>query len=157
MARGKHQSSRRLPISSSAEGFRTLPWTSIWLMWFETGRDDNAPSETVMLKNLEAVVGNYVDAGIRRFAIAGACASREEVEVMGATLAMPLTIVRLTLPLKEIERRLSTAVTAGRQDDLRGAGEWIASGRGLGIEDLAIENDRPIREVALEVLTALGW
>jgi hypothetical protein len=70
---------------------------------------------------------------------------------------MPLTVVRLTLSIEEIERRLSSSITAGRQDDLRVAREWLAAGRGDGIGDLMIENDRQIREVALEILSALRW
>ncbi|MEX2421628.1 MAG: hypothetical protein WD670_07395, partial [Actinomycetota bacterium] len=112
---------------------------------------------SVWLRNLDAVIGNYLDAGVRRFAIAGAFASSDEVEVLRETLAMPSTVVRLTLPFDEIERRSVAAVTTGRRDDLREAGEWIADARGQSFEDLAIENDRPIREVAVEVLTALGW
>ncbi len=138
---------------------RGVPYAALdldWLKWFDSGRGDDA-SEGVMLKNLDAVVGNYLDEGVRRFAIAGAYASLEEVETLTASLAMRVTVVRLTVALEEIERRLSSAVTAGRQDDLREAGEWIADGRGQSIEDLAIENDRPIREIALKVLSALGW
>jgi hypothetical protein len=28
---------------------------------------------------------------------------------------------------------------------------------GVGVEELALSNDRPIREVALEILDWLGW
>jgi hypothetical protein len=70
---------------------------------------------------------------------------------------MPLTVVRLTLPFEEIERRLSDSVTAGRKDDLEVARAWLAEGRGDGLGDLVIENVRRIREVALEVLLTLGW
>jgi hypothetical protein len=138
---------------------RGVPYGALdldWLAWFHAGRGDEA-LQSVMLKNVAAVVGNYVDAGVRRFALAGACASRDEVEALRATLVMPLTVVRLTVPPQEIERRLSFIVTAGRQDDLRDAREWLADARDEGIEDMAIDNDRPIREVALEVLSALGW
>ena len=70
---------------------------------------------------------------------------------------MPLTVVRLTLPFEEIERRLSDSVTAGRKDDLEVARAWLAEGRGDCLGDLVIENVRRIREVALEVLLTLGW
>lgn len=37
------------------------------------------------------------------------------------------------------------------------AREWFAAGAGEDVGDLTIENDRPIREVALEVLNRTGW
>ena len=69
---------------------------------------------------------------------------------------MPLKVVRLTVPLQEIEKRLSHDVTTGRRDDLRAAAEWVAASSGVGIEDLTVPNDRPIREVAMEILNWLG-
>ena len=70
---------------------------------------------------------------------------------------MPLKVVRLTVPLEEIEGRLSHDVTTGRRDDLREAAAWVAASSGVGIEDLTVPNDRPVREVAVEVLNWLGW
>lgn len=128
-----------------------------WLGWFDPGFGDHAAGRPVMLKNLDAVVGNYYDAGVRRFALAGSIASAEELADLRAALGMPTTVVRLTLPLEEIERRLSPSVTAGRQDDLRVARDWIERGRGEDIGDVVIENDRPIRAVALDTLSTLDW
>lgn len=70
---------------------------------------------------------------------------------------MPMRIVRLTVPLEEIERRLRSDVTTGRQDDLRHAAEQIDAAEGVGLEDLTVPNDRPIRSIASEVLDWLGW
>jgi chloramphenicol 3-O-phosphotransferase len=128
-----------------------------WLAWFDPGSGDHSAGRPVMLKNVDAVVGNYYDAGVRRFALAGSIASTDDVDDLRVTLGMPLSVVRLTLPFEEIERRLSTSVTAGRQDDLRVAKEWLAKGRGEGIGDFVIENDLPVRDVALEILAALTW
>jgi hypothetical protein len=63
----------------------------------------------------------------------------------------------LTVPLEEIENRLRSDVTTGRQDDLREAAGWVAASKGVGIEDLTVSNDRPIRQVALEILDWLRW
>jgi hypothetical protein len=70
---------------------------------------------------------------------------------------MPLRVVRLDLELNEIERRLRSDVTTGRQDDLLEAARWTSESLGVGIEDLTITNDRPIRDVACEILEWLGW
>lgn len=78
------------------------------------------------------------------------------VHTLRTTHGMPLTVVRLTVPIDEIERRLSNSITAARADDLQVARHWglrvAAKGRRPG------DRERPpIREVAVEVLTALGW
>lgn len=128
-----------------------------WLGWFDPGFGEHDAGRPVMLMNLDAVVGNYYDTGVRRFAIAGSIASPGELRDLQEALAMPVRAVRLTLPFDEIERRLSASVTAGRHDDVLVAREWLAEGRGEDVGDLVIENDRPVREVALEILSALDW
>jgi hypothetical protein len=62
-----------------------------------------------------------------------------------------------TVPLPGIEQRLAHDVTSGRRDDLRAAAISIATAEGVGIEDVAISNDRPIALVAQQVLTFLRW
>ena len=84
-------------------------------------------------------------------------ASSEDVDELAAALAMPLTVVRLTVSIGEIERRLGMAVTAGRADVLRVAKEWITTGRGEGVGDHVVENEHLEREVALQVLSFLRW
>ena len=111
----------------------------------------------MMLANLSCVVTNYIDAGIQRFALAGALRSRAERDAVSVTLSMPLRVVRLEVRLEEIERRLQTSVTSGRRIDLRGAAHWLATGVGVGLEDLTILNEGPIREVALRILHSIGW
>jgi hypothetical protein len=69
----------------------------------------------------------------------------------------PLRVVRLTVPLRRIERRLASDVTSGRRDDLREAASWIASAVGAGVDDVVISYDRPIGVVARDVMTFLGW
>ena len=128
-----------------------------WLGWFDPGFGDHDAGRPVMLKNVDAVVGNFYAAGVRRFALAGAMSSTDDVDDLRAALAMPLTVVRLTVPIDEIERRLGHSVAAGRQDDLRVAREWIAAGRGDDVGDQVIENKGLIREAALQVVSTLGW
>jgi hypothetical protein len=128
-----------------------------WLSWFDPGNGDHEAAEPVMRKNVAAVVANYYDAGVRRFALAGAVTSTGALDALRSTLSMPVTVARLVVPIDEIERRLSTAVTSGRADDLRAARAAIAAGRGDDIGDLVVLNDRPIRQVAGQILTALGW
>jgi adenylylsulfate kinase len=133
-----------------------------WIGWFGApGRtDDEGPGHRVtdvLLRNLAAVVHNYLDAGVTRFLLARSMREREEVEDMAAVLGMPLTIVRLTLPFEEIERRLGAAVTSGRAEDLAQAKRWLAGAHGEGFEDAVVANDRSIAVVAGEILELLGW
>jgi hypothetical protein len=61
------------------------------------------------------------------------------------------------VPLPDIRQRLAADVISGRQDDLREAAAQIAASRGVGLEDLAVANDRPVGVVAGEIMSWLGW
>ena len=61
------------------------------------------------------------------------------------------------MPLPEIRRRLASDVTSGRQDDLREAEAQLAASEGVGLEDVAVANDRPVGVVAREIISWLGW
>jgi hypothetical protein len=128
-----------------------------WLGWFDPGFGDHDAGRPVMFRNLDAVVGNYYSTGVRRFAVAGALATTDALTDLRGALSMPVTVVRLTVPIEEIERRLGSAITAGRKDDLRVAKEWIAANRGEEVADLVVVNDGPIREIARGVVSDLGW
>ena len=89
--------------------------------------------------------------------MAGAIRDAAALAAVRRAVPFSLRVVRLTVPLPEIEARLSAAVTAGRKDDLRTAAQWIATSTGVGIEDVAIANDRPIRQTAREIVAWLDW
>ena len=128
-----------------------------WLAWADPGSDDEDAELRMMLANVASILDNYLAIGIRRFVLAGAILDRAELEGLRTTLAMPMTVVRLTVPVAEIEERLRADVTTQRMDDLREAAAWLERGHGEGVEDLTIANAGPIREVALAILTQLGW
>jgi hypothetical protein len=65
------------------------------------------------------------------------------VQDIQAALGLPLRVVRLTVQLPDIERRLAGDVTSGRREDLREAASSIAAAEGAGVEDVAISNERP--------------
>jgi adenylylsulfate kinase len=139
---------------------RGLPYALMdldFLVWFDAaGRD----AESLMLgKNVAALAANYREAGVRLFVLAGASRDRAEVDSLSRSLGVPLKVVRLIVPLPEIERRLraNAATEARLRDDLPRAAEWLAEGAGEGIEDLAVENAGPVRQVAADVLEWLGW
>ena len=133
-----------------------MPYAAIdmdWLAWFDTGDgDEGHETSAVELRNLSDVVRNYLEVGIRLFVIAGAIRHAWEVEALRGVLPMRVTVVRLDVPIDEIERRIGSDDTAGRQNDLRRAREWIEAGEGIGFEDVVIANTAPLREVARTVI-----
>jgi hypothetical protein len=127
-----------------------------WLCWSNARGADHDEHE-ILARNLTAVTGNYREAGVERFVLAGSVADAVTLEAVRAAMAVPVLVVRLTAPLAIIEERLSSSPTRGRADDLARAREWLAEGTGAGLEDEAIENVGPIRETALRVLELAGW
>jgi gluconate kinase len=128
-----------------------------WLGLFDTGWDDDAAEHRMMLKNLQDVVGNYLAADIGLFVLALSIETQLELDAIRAALPMPLKVVLLTTPLETIHERLSSDTTTGRQVDLLWAGVWLNEGRGVGLEDFEVLNDRSIREVAMDVMARLNW
>jgi len=135
-----------------------------FLGWFGTGQpidtDDDADHDNLsplLLTNLATVAANYRRAGIGRFVLAHTVDTVTEVHEIRAALEAPLRVVRLDVPFAVIEQRLGADPTAGRRDDLRRAGIWLEQGRGHGLGDLAVSNERPVGQVAAEILAWLGW
>jgi hypothetical protein len=58
---------------------------------------------------------------VRRLVLATAVRSNAVFDALRAVVPFPLRVVRVTLPLDEIERRISDAVTVGRARDVRHA------------------------------------
>lgn len=128
-----------------------------YLSWGGTGAWDRAAEFGLMLQNLGAVASNYQRAGVRLFVLAYFVRSWREAHSVQEAVGVPLRVVRLTVALPEITRRLASDVTSGRRDDLRQAASSIAASEGAGIEDIVIGNDRPVGVVARDVMTSLGW
>jgi hypothetical protein len=127
-----------------------------WLTWSNApgaGHEDN----TILARNLAAVVAIYRDAGVRRFILAGFMANDAEVAAIRRALAMPLRVVRLTAPVQILEGRLGNSPTKSQVDDFERVRDWLARGVGVGIEEAEIENTGPIRATALKVLDVMGW
>jgi hypothetical protein len=139
---------------------RDVPYAAIdldWLAWANIADGHGEAGHRLMLANLAPMVGNYRAAGLTRYVLAGLLSSAEERESIAETLDMPLRVVRLTLGIEDIERRMSADPTSGRQFDLVSAREQVASDVGAGLEDITVANDRSIGDVAAEIVGWLGW
>lgn len=123
-----------------------------WLGWYEDHRPRPEGDWSMMQRNLAAVVANYRDLEIDHFVLARALQGFEDVELLVETLKMPVRTVELVVPIEVIERRLASDPTTGRRNDLDQARRWAADSTGTGFADLVVSNDRPILEVANEVI-----
>jgi adenylylsulfate kinase len=137
-----------------------VPYAAVdldWLTWTNTSGPSRADEHQMMLTNLAAVVGNYLDAGATHFVLARSIRDRDELSSLVDILAMPLRTVELTLPYEEIARRLAADPTDGRRDDLARAADWMARSVGAGLAEHTVVNDRPVRDVSLEIIRWLDW
>jgi hypothetical protein len=125
-----------------------LSWCSV---------DDGGHFGRLMRRNLADVMSNYLNEGVRRFVLAYAVSSADELSVLRAAIGVDLRVVRLEAPLAEIRSRLAADVTSGRVDDLAESGRWITEGRGVGIEDLSVDNSGPINAAVTTILRWPGW
>lgn len=128
-----------------------------YLGWGGVPGSGRADEVALTAANLAAVGANYRQAEVRRFVLVYFLRNLGELEAVRQALGVPLRVVRLTVSLDEITRRLAGDVTSGRRDDLRAAAESLATGLGTGLEDLAIANDRPVAAVAQQIMDFLGW
>jgi adenylylsulfate kinase-like enzyme len=128
-----------------------------FLGWGVNSFDGSGARNPFMLRNLAAVVSNYREGGISVFVLAYFVSSHDELRGIREACGVPLRVVRLSVPLSDIEQRLSAAVTTERREELREAAQQIEDGEGVGIEDIVLANDRPVPVVAEQVMTWLGW
>jgi len=128
-----------------------------WLGWFDVGWDDDEAHHGVMIANLEAVVRNYLDAGARFLMFALSIEHRWELDAIRSAIPCPLSVARIVAEIETIELRCAADPTTGRVVDLHLARTWLDQDLGIGFDDFAVTNDRPIRQVAVEVIAQLGW
>ena len=128
-----------------------------WLTWFWVdGLNDRAALD-VLCGNLSAVVSNYLDARVERFVLALAVRDEAALSAVRSAVPFPLRVARLRLPAAAVRKRLEAGVTAERAiDDLREAERWLEEG--IGVEgDAVFDSDRPVAEIASDILAWLGW
>lgn len=112
------------------------------------------------LRNLRAIYGNFVDAGIRRVLLAEAIETRAELERLRQVLSgAQLVVCCLTAALDTMERRLRLREPGMHQDRFvlrsRMLQETLEAAK---VEDFTVVNDgRSVTDVAREVLQRAGW
>lgn len=128
-----------------------------WLWWFHNKRLSDQQYRQILFANLKTVISNYLDAGVNRFLLAWSIRSQRELDELRASIPFPFKIVTISAPLELIKERLASDVTSGRHHDMHNTEKWLKEGINPDIHDTEIVNDRPIQEVAIEVLNYLKW
>jgi energy-coupling factor transporter ATP-binding protein EcfA2 len=128
-----------------------------FLGWGVNYSDDDSAGLALMLRNLAAVVSNYRESGISVFVLAYFVRDQDALRGIRKAVGIPLRVVRLVVPLPDIEQRLAADVTTERQEELREAARQIAAGEGARIANVMVPNDRPVAVVARQVMSWLGW
>ena len=110
------------------------------------------------LSNVTAVCDAYLREGVRRLALAWSIRDRAQLEAARLAVPVPMRVVRLDVSAAVVEQRLSGDPTEERRrDDLRVAEEWLAAEHGVGLEDLRLPGDKPVRQTTEAICTWLGW
>jgi hypothetical protein len=128
-----------------------------WLMWFDAGWSDEHKSFAVMLRNLEAVVGNYLDAGVRYVVMALTIEHKWQLDRIRAIAPPPLHVVRLEASIETIRVRLSVDPTESRKTDLERAEKAVTSRAGAEVADHTIRSEGRVLDLVDQVLEAVGW
>ena len=142
-------------IAATLEGW-DAPYAAIdldWLIWANVEGGHGPAARAMLERNLGAVIGNYREAGLTLFVLAGYVVDAAAAAGIAGALGVPMRVVRLTAPLDVIERR----VGEGRDDELDVVRETLASAALDDVGDLVVDGTRPLPVIAAEILDWLGW
>lgn len=131
-----------------------------WLAWLRPARASLATVQSVLAENLRLIWPTYREAGVERLVLARCVGDRAELDALRASLpGVELYVVRLSVP-DELARQRLEARDTGVQlaEHLAETAVLAARAEQLALEDAVVANgDRPLREVAEDVLAAAGW
>jgi adenylylsulfate kinase len=131
-----------------------------WLGWLRPAPASLVTQRSALAENLGLVWRTFRGAGVERLVLARYVEDSDQLEAFrGALPGVELFVVRLVASQALIERRLK-ARDSGAQlaEHLAETVAFAARGEQAGLEDAVVENgERPLRDVAGEVLTAAGW
>lgn len=141
-----------LKVPNAAVDLDTLVW-----QWPSTSKWNN----DLMFKNLASLWPNYQAHGATHLILARVLEDRAELNRYRAAVpGAEITVCRLTTPEPLRLERLHERMPPGPSRDwhLARTVELEGTLTDRACEDFEVENgDRPIREVALEVLSRAGW
>lgn len=131
-----------------------------WLCQLYPAPPEDRFRQDLMFKNLSAIWPNYRDVGVNYAVLAGVIEDSADLErYQRAIPEADIKVVRVTAAPHVIQQRLMKREVGSfygrawqRSQELTEALDRV------DIQSLSVENDeRPIREVAMEVMGKLGW
>jgi adenylylsulfate kinase len=131
-----------------------------WLGWVDPAPSASLSQRAVLTENLRLIWPTFRAAGVQRLVLARYLEDREQLDELRAALPdVELTVVRLVAPEALIERRLRARDTGAQlAEHLAELAELAARAEANALEDAVVENgERPLADVAAEVLAASGW
>jgi hypothetical protein len=135
----------------------TVELEEIARCWSKGPERHGAP---LVSKNLAALWSNFVAAGASRLLLAGLLERRSELRLVEeAVPGAAVTVVRLHAPLPLLEERIRLREPGSPDGELDGARRWVEHfEQERVVEDHLVETvDRPVVEIAREVLRLAGW
>lgn len=121
---------------------------------------DDPYREELMLRNLGAVWPNYRTEGVDYLVLARVIEQRDHLSrYKEAIPEADISVVRVLAPAELVQKRLRHREVGSFFEHLwRRSQELTAVLDAAQVEDFSVSNDeRPVREVATEVLNLLGW
>jgi predicted kinase len=110
-------------------------------------------------QNLAALWSNFAAAGTSRLLLS--CLVEQRSELRRVSAAVPgaaVTVVRLYAPLSVLEQRIRLREPGSAEGEIDGARWWAEHLDEARPEDHLVETaDRPVGEIAREVLRLAGW
>lgn len=137
-----------------------VPHAVIDLDWLSSCRP--APADdpfhfALQLRNLQAVVRNYAEAGVHRLVLAGVVESRADRERYAEVIGAKLNVCRLKADLSVVHERLARRHhdEPGLRWHLNRADELEMLFTSTWIDDFVVAADQPVADVAQDVIA--GW
>jgi cytosine/adenosine deaminase-related metal-dependent hydrolase len=130
-----------------------------WLAWVAPAHGSPLTVHDVLVANLAGAVETFRTAGVTRLALARDVTTRSELEAIRAALGgARLTIVRLDAPPPVLERRVRGRDTGADLAEHLAEIRVAAAAPPPPFPHVAVSNDeRPVADVAADVLAAAGW
>ena len=128
-----------------------------YLWWFQVSGIDHAAAKEVLWANLALLIDNYTAKGVDHFMLAWTAEDEIDLEDLMRVMSMPLRVVKLSVPIEVIRHRLAASPTTDRQLDLSNTESLLAENAQSGFTSVVVANDRPLPEVAHEILQLLNW
>jgi adenylylsulfate kinase len=131
-----------------------------WLGWVDPAPFSLLTQRVVLAENLRLIWPTFREAGVERLVLARYVEDRAQLDELRAALpGVELAVVRLVASEAVIEGRLRARDTGAQlAEHLAETAEFAARAEANALEDAVVDNgERPLADVAADVLKAAGW